>query len=63
MVVVVPDNIEVFDIAGIWITDGKNNVDFQPDLTDYNMLVAADMATSVKVPVCHFSRFLIHPLL
>merc|ERR1712013_445571 len=37
LVVVVPDHLEVLDIAGLWITDGDNkNWDFQPDLTDYN---------------------------
>ena len=52
LVVVVPDHLEVLDIAGLWITDGDNkNWDFQPDLTDYNLLVVADMATSVKAPV------------
>ena len=51
MVVIVPANIEIFDTAGLWITDGSNTADFQPDLTDYNMLVAADMATATKAPV------------
>jgi len=51
MVVVVPEQLEVYDTSMLWITDGDNSDDFIPDLTDYNMLVVADMATSSKM-VC-----------
>jgi len=49
MVVVVPDQVEVQDTAMMWLTDGNNNQDFQPDLSDYNLLVAGDMATATKM--------------
>ena len=50
MVVVVPNTIRVKDTAILWITDGSNKDDFLPDLDingqfDYNLLVAADLAT------------------
>ena len=51
MVVVVPHNLRQTDTAMLWITDGSNHDDFLPDLDiidgqfDYNLLVAADIAT------------------
>jgi len=51
MVVVVPNHLEVKDTAMLWMTDGDNKDDFVPDLSDYNMLVVADMATSTKTVV------------
>merc|ERR1712179_96184 len=50
IMVVVPDMVEVQDTAMMWLTDGDNKQDFQPDLSDYNLLVAGDMATATKMP-------------
>jgi PhoPQ-activated pathogenicity-related protein len=50
MVVVVPEHVEVTDTAMLWMTDGDNKADFQPDLTDYNLLVVGDMATATRMP-------------
>ena len=49
MVVVVPEHVEVKDTAMLWITDG-DNTDGLPDLTNYNLLVAGDMATATQMP-------------
>ena len=51
MVVVVPHNLRQTDTAMLWMTDGSNRGDFLPDLNivngqfDYNLLIAASMAT------------------
>ena len=51
MVVVVPHNLKQTDSAILWMTDGSNKDDFLPDLDlvdgqfDYNLLIAASMAT------------------
>ena len=49
LVVVVPHNLRITDMATLWVTDGSNNDDFMPDLGaqfDYNLLIAADIATA-----------------
>ena len=56
MVVVVPHNLRQTDTAMLWITDGSNHDDFLPDLEidgqfDYNLLVAADIATGTGTVV------------
>ena len=51
MVVVVPHNLKQTDSAILWMTDGSNKDEFLPDLDlingqfDYNLLIAASMAT------------------
>ena len=55
MVVVVPHNLRQTDTAMLWITDGSNHDDFLPDLDiidgqfDYNLLIAADIATATGI--------------
>jgi len=51
LVVVVPEHLEVNDTAMLWLADGENKDQFIPGLTDYNMVVVADMATSSRM-VC-----------
>ena len=54
MVVVVPNNVRVKDSAVLWITDGSNKDDFLPDFGDqfdYNLLIAADIATATGMVV------------
>ena len=58
LVIVVPNTIIVKDTAILWITDGENKDDFLPDLDvegqfDYNLLVAADMATASGMVVAN----------
>ena len=56
LVVVVPHNLRVTDMATLWVTDGSNNDDFLPDLGaqfDYNLLVAADIATASGIIVAN----------
>ena len=56
LVVVVPHNLRITDMATLWVTDGSNNDDFMPDLGsqfDYNLLVAADIATASGIIVAN----------
>ena len=58
LVVVVPNTIIVKDTAILWITDGSNKDDFLPDLEvdgqfDYNLLIAANLATASGMPVAN----------
>ena len=58
LVVVVPNSIIVKDTAILWITDGSNKDDFLPDLEvdgqfDYNLLIAANLATASGMPVAN----------
>ena len=48
----------VTDTAVLWITDGSNKENFLPDLDiagqfDYNLLVAADIATASGIVVAN----------
>jgi len=56
LVVVVPHKIRDTDTAMLWITDGSNKDDFLPDFGaqfDYNLLVAADIATATGLVVAN----------
>ena len=56
LVVVIPHNLRITDMATLWVTDGSNNDDFMPDLGsqfDYNLLVAADIATASGIIVAN----------
>ena len=56
LVVVVPHNLRITDMATLWVTDGSNKDDFIPDLGaqfDYNLLVAADIATASGIIVAN----------
>jgi len=46
LVVIVPDNLTTTDTTIMWMTDGNNEDDFAPDLSDYNMLVAGEIAAA-----------------
>merc|ERR1712130_1066230 len=46
LVVIVPDNLTTTDTTIVWMTDGENKDDFEPDLSDYNMLVAGEIAAA-----------------
>jgi len=49
-VIIVPDRLEHTDVAVLWITDGDNDKDLQPGLTNYNLLAAADLAVATGTP-------------
>jgi PhoPQ-activated pathogenicity-related protein len=46
LVVIVPDVLAVTDTTILWMTSGDNKDDFQPDLADYNLLVAGEIASA-----------------
>ena len=46
MVVVIPDNIEVTDTAMLWMAEGHHDEKVYPDLSNKDLFVAADIATS-----------------
>jgi len=48
--VIVPDDISVFDTAGIWITGGSNDDTWSvPSATDEDIIMATALAASVKM--------------
>ena len=46
LVVIIPDNLTSTDTTMLWMTDGDNHDDFQPDLSDYNLLAAGEIAAA-----------------
>jgi len=46
LVVIIPDNLTSTDTTMLWMTDGDNHGDFQPDLSDYNLLAAGEIAAA-----------------
>jgi len=46
LVVIVPDNLTTMDTTIMWMTDGDNDDDFSPDLSNYNLLVAGEIAAA-----------------
>ena len=55
---IITTTLRVTDTAVLWITDGSNKENFLPDLDiagqfDYNLLVAADIATASGIVVAN----------
>jgi len=58
LLIIVPDQLENSDVGFLWITDGDNKQDdnnLKPDLTNYNVLLAADLAVATgTITACLF---------